>query len=139
MLFICFTCDDHVIEDTLGVMYSLLTLVYGTLPDRWARGDTKNQPIVSEKAFVRVNCEVLLRLLRHFHLEISLAQIKFARVLSPKQISKLASFCYLTQLTSASHLRQLEYCFIACLRYSGGAPLKSMLCHARFWPVSTSS
>ena len=66
MLFICFGGDDHVIDDTLGVRYSLQNLVYGTLPDRWARGDAKNQPIVLEKAFVRVSCNVLLRLLRHF-------------------------------------------------------------------------
>ena len=88
MLFICLACDDHVIEDTLGVSYSLQNLVFGTLPGRWARGDAKNQPIVLVKAFVRVNREVLLRLLRHFHLVISLAQIKFAKMPSPSQISK---------------------------------------------------
>ena len=88
MLFICFACDDHVIEDTLGVRYSSQNLVYGTLRDGCARGDAKNQPIVLEKAFVRVNCEVLLRLLRHFHLVISLTQIKFAKMLSPSQINK---------------------------------------------------
>ena len=91
MLFICFAGDDHVVEDTLGVRYSLQNLVYGTLPDRRARGDAKNQPIVFEVAFVRANCEVLLRLLRHFHLVISLAQIQFATMLSPGQISKISS------------------------------------------------
>ena len=41
-------------------------LVYGTLPDRWVRGDAKSQPVVLEKALVHVNCEVLLRFLRYF-------------------------------------------------------------------------
>ena len=50
MLFICFARDDHVVKDTLGVRYSLQNLVYGTLPDRQARGDAKNQPIVLEEA-----------------------------------------------------------------------------------------
>ena len=52
----CFAGDDHVVEDTLGVRYSLQNLVYGTLPDRPARGDAKNQPIGLEEAFVHVNC-----------------------------------------------------------------------------------
>ena len=85
MLLISFAQNDHVIEDTLGARYFL---VYGTLPNCWTWRNAKKKALVLEEALVCIDREEFPEFLCYFHLVISLAQVKFAEMLTPNQIRK---------------------------------------------------
>ena len=88
MLFICFAGDDHVIEDTLGVRYSLQNLAMAHCQIAGQEVTPKTSRLCWKRPLCVLIVRYFLKLLRHFHLVISLAHIKFAKMFSPSQISK---------------------------------------------------